>query len=340
MHIFNQLNKIIIATLTLITYWPQTQAMILTTSCLKRHVTPKITNKLVLLYDRHALLGDPISMNHVRDMKLLVNTLTKRKDSFPFFVEIAEAHKDPSRQNNMELSPSNFVIQLALNNNMRYKNINFIPFDSRNNSDFFVRDMILQTNEFAQAINNKYPFNDDFYTITAENFLNQLNIRHKSVINSIEQLPVSSVIKNQDHSTSKTLYANCYTTILALLKKYNVDSHKEHIFNLIFQLNNAEINALFLTLTKENCFSLDINLLKEILKNSKDHSLCILLAGSYHSNNIEKRLMSHYEGFEKDLESSMTLPGLTFDNLSSMHPTTNIPDNFMNKNMERFLLTE
>jgi hypothetical protein len=338
------LSRVITITMGLCLIYTNSQAMIVAASCLKRMGPTKMgrptKNKLLILHDKHAFDPDDlVKRGHIDDMRKLISSLENSKETVPFLVEISELHKSPERLNNMIESPSNVAIKLALENKMRYGSINFIPFDDRKHYDIWMRDMLWQTDQFTQAIRQNYQFPSDFYNITTENFLAHLDSRYNSTLESIDNLPVSQIIKKQNYDTNKQKYKDSCILLNQLLKSYKVNS-EQHLFNLIAQLNDSERTQLFLTLNEEYNFALDINLLNNVLQQSEDHPLSILLAGAYHSNIIEKRLLSQFPDFEKDLSSSMSLQDLKVDNLSHIEWPKQVPDNFMNENMKRFLATE
>jgi hypothetical protein len=325
--------RAIITTIGLSLIYSPSQAMIVASSCLKRFVPRH--NKLIVLYDKHAFHPDEAKSTHVNDMKKFINELTKNKHHIPFLVEIGESHQDSTRLSNMVESPSNVAIRLALENKMKYKNINFIPFDIRKHPDTWMRDMLWQTDQFAQALKQNYPFPPQFHSLTSDHFLEHLDDRYHSTQETIENLPVSSTIKKEYYDTNKQKYTDAHLLLNSLLKKYNIKNN-QHLFNLITRLNDSEKTRLFLNLTEENNYALDTNLLSTILQKSNDHPLSVLLAGAYHSNNIEKYLVKEF-AFEKDPLSSMTLPDLKVNDLTHIQWPKNVPDNFMNKNMELFV---
>lgn len=328
-------TTISLLSLLLLTHF-NTQSMIVGSSCLKRSIG-KINNKLVILYDKHAFdTSDAIKTGHNDDMLELINTTSQSQKTVPFLLEISEAHKDPVRLQNMVLSPGNIAIKTALNNNMKYKNINFISFDNRTNHDFLMRDMLLQTDEFVQAIKQNYKFPSDFYNITAQNFLQHIATRHNANTNAIDNLAADQNVKNQYKTLNKQKYEDCHKKISTLLKTYNVDD-KRHLINLITRLDNIEKKQLFIALLEENCFAVDMNLLEKTLTLSEKHPLSIINAGSYHSHNIEQRILSHFPGFKKDVSSSMSLPDLKLDSLCTIQYPTHVPNHFMNNNTKSFI---
>jgi len=335
MNLLHTANKKIVIIIGLLV-WSKSQAMIVGTTCL----TLNDKNKIVLLYDRHALSDDDsIRSGHVNDMKTFINALTENEETVPFFVEISECHKDPIRRNNvnnMALSPSNVATLLALNNEMRYKNIEFSPFDSRKHCDYFMTEMMMDTDQFIQALNQDYAFPAHFYDITPEYLLKHLQDRLILTIKEINQLPVCQTTKDQDYAISKKRHDDCVEIISRLLKSYSAND-KTHFIYLIEKLTNAEKNEFAMKLLEEQCFSVDINLLNDIIKKSQVNPLCVVLAGAYHSNNIEKRLLSQFSGFKKDVVCSMTQPGLKLDDLFNLKWPTLVPNNFINEKLMQFI---
>lgn len=324
-------NKIIIIIGLFI--WSKSQAMIVSTTCL----TLNNKNKVILLYDRHALSdGDSIKSGHVNDMKTFINALTENKETVPFFVEISEKQTDLENYSNLPLSPSNVAIALALNSKMQYKNITFMPFDLRKHCDYLMRDMLLQTDQFIQALNQNYEFPAHFYDVTPKKLLRHLQTRSNAIAKKINQLPICQTTKDQDYAISKKRHDDCVEIISRLLKSHSAND-KTHFISLIAKLTNTEKEELMITLLEEQCFSVDINLLNDIIKKSQANPLCVVLAGAYHSNNMEKRLLSQFKGFEKDVLCSMTLPGLKVDNLFNVEWPTIVPNNFMNKELMQFI---
>ncbi len=335
MNFSHRLTQMTIVTALILAWSPQYHAMIVGTTCLNRHINKANSHKLVLLYDQHALdSNDPINGGHVENMRTLVDVLKNKEKSVPFLVEISERQKNDVSQQKMPPSPSNLAIKLAFDNDMRYGNINFVSFDTRKHCDYWMRDMLCQRAQFSQAIAQNFSFPPHFYTVTAETFLNHLKSRHDSVIDSIKGLPVPPNIKEQDYTVSKKKYENCNTIINHLLKAYNIN-HKQHFFNLIAQLKHSEVENLLTTVLEEQSFFIGINLLDITLKFSQENPLCVVLAGVCHANTLEKRLLSQFQGFEKDYLSSMTLPDLKADDFSHIQLPKNVPDNFMNKKMRQ-----
>ncbi len=332
--LFMQLSKIV--TLTVISFISiESQAMIIGGSCLKRNKT----NKLVILYDKHAFdHSDTIKKGHVNDIQKIINITSKNPQPVPFLLEISEAHKNPDRLKNMIDSPGNIPVKIALNNNMKYGNINFIAFDNRAETDFWVRDMLLQENEFSHAIEEGFKFPSSFYNITAATVLNHLDSRQYYNINTIDNLPTNQNIKDQYKTSNHQKNRNCHQIISTLLKKYNVDQDRHHFFNLITQLNNTEKKQLFKILTEEHSFTVDMNLLHKTIDVSDKHSLSIIHAGSFHSHSTEQKILNHFPGFEKDTSSSLSLPDLQINNddLYIQYPSY-VPDNFMHQNMKSFI---
>lgn len=312
------------------------QAMIVRSSCLLRN-TGRLQNRLVILHDKHAF--DPnelIKRGHISDMRTLISTVAENPKTTPFFVEISEEHKRPERLANFVESPSNIAIKLALENNMKYGNIKFVPFDNRNHYDFWMRDMLWQTDQFIQAIQHNYQFPSDFHHVTAENFLEHLNSRYAATAESIEASSLPLSIKQQNHAANKQKHEDCHAALNHLLKSYNV-SQKQHLFRLISQLSNSEKTQLFVTLTDENNFAVDTSLLNTVLEQSENKPLSVVLAGTCHSTAIEKCLLSQFPEFERDVSSSMLLPDLKADSLWNIQWPKDIPDHFMNKNTEQFI---
>jgi len=327
-------NKKIIIIIGLLV-WSKSQAMIVGTTCL----TLNDKNKVVLLYDRHAVSDDDsIISGHVNDMKTFINALTENKEIVPFFVEISERQTDLKDHSNLPLSPSNVAIGLALNSKMQYKNITFIPFDLRKHCDYWMRDMLLQTNQFVQALNKNYEFPAHFYDVTPKELLRHLQTRSNAIAKKINQLPICQIAKDQDYAINKKRHNDCVEIINRLLKSHSAND-KTHFIYLIAKLTHAEKNELMIKLSEEQCFSVDISLLNNVVTLSQKNPLCVILAGAYHSNNIEKRLLSQFQGFEKDVACSMTLPGLKLNDLFNIKWPTLVPNNFINEWLMHFITT-
>lgn len=232
-------------------------------------------------------------------------------------------------------SPSTMVTKLALKNKMKYRNITFIPVDNRNYYDFFMRDMLWQTDQFAYAINNNYAFPSCFYNIASENYLAHLEDRYQTTRESIENSVVNQEMKKQHFTEQRQKYQDSYNILNELLKTHNIE-RKQHIFHLIKKLNISEKNRLFLALNAEHNFAMDTNLLNNVLEQSEKHSLSVLLTGALHTNTIEKCL-SQLPEFKKDLVSSMTLPDLKMNDLNNIQWPQHVPSHFMNPNMQKFI---
>ncbi len=334
MNNFTPFNKIIIIMMILFIS-SQSHAMIVGCSALT-HCINNTKNKIVILYDKHAYEYGEEKKSHVSDMDNLINILIQNKQNISFHVEIGQPHKDPTRLQNMMPSPGNIPIRLALNNNMLYQNITFIPFDIRNDCDHFIRDMILQKNEFVSALSNKYKFPQEFYNITAQHLLSNLDARNKTVNTQINSLPICQTIKDQYHATNTTNYNKCNEIISNFLNKYAI-KNTQHLLELIKRLNEKDIENFFCSLASEQCFAVDIHLFNNILQTFQKTNLSIILAGAYHSNAIEKFLLSNVQNIQKDQSSSMTLPDLKVEDIFAIQFPRNVPDNFMNENMKNFI---
>ena len=203
-----------------------------------------------------------------------------------------------------------------------------------------LNDMLNEINETKELIIAGITLPDPFYSLSANRILNNIDDRYETIASIIEELPTLDTIKKRDHNAHKNLCQKIDTLIHSLLKKYNLDENKNHIFDLIQHLNDRESDHLWTAVTELNCLYVDMHLLKDLLTVSKKSSLSIILAGAYHSNNIEKRLLADYPGFEKDVSASMILPNSCFDDLANIQVPTNIPGNFLSEQMKEFLATE
>jgi hypothetical protein len=312
--------------------------MVLTASCLIRK-TVQGNNKLLLLGSRHALSNKDIKKSHLQDMDKLLKIIGKNPYRVPFLIELCEPQKDPERLKSMLRSPENIAVKLALDSNMKHGNIDFIPIDTRKRYDCWMIDMICYAKYVAQALEhdkNKDAFLPEFYTITGKNLLVHLNTRYVSNIELITSIPASTEIVDKYLRINEQRYKQCRNSLSFLLTVYGID-HNEHIFNLIRKLCYKEITELHFFLAEEHSFTIDMNILQKTLLLSESNPLCIISSGVYHSYTTEKRLLSDFSGFEKDVASSMMLPGMKANSLSTMVYPTAVPYNFMNKDMERFI---
>lgn len=299
------------------------QAMIAGFSFLKRHFDNRpIYHQVIILSDLHALKNDtPIKQTHVHEMNMLIEALTELPNNVPFLIELSERQKDLK----LPKSPGNVPIQLALEHHMHYKNISFISFDTRTHCDYWMRDMLLQTQEFTKAIQENLQLPEHFYEVTAKKFLDHIENRYESTQTIIQELP-----NKEEYSTmSKKWYDVCRRKIEDLLILYRCNN-QQHMFQLITKLNQNQKNELYITLLEENTFSIDIILYRHILQLSQDNPTCVIVAGIYHSNKIEKWLLSR-DDFAKDNSRSMTIPGTQSDNLSCLKLPKNIPISFIPK---------
>jgi len=219
---------------------------------------------------------------------------------------------------------------LAIDHNMKFKNISFNSFDIRTHCDYWMRDMLSQRKEFAQAINQNHKFPFHFYNVTGTNFLQHLKDRHNLINHLIEKIPFGESCKNQEYVKSKKVYDDCNKMISSLLQQHRCDIQK-HIFNLINNLTTLEANTLGIMLLEEQSFAVEINLLSHILELTHKNPLCIVLAGMYHCHNIEKRMLSQFESFEKDESQSMISPGMVLDNLFQLQLPKYVPESFLPK---------
>lgn len=337
MHLLYELSKII-AVLGLFLMHAQSYTMIVGTSCLKRYVNKNKQNKLVILYDKHALNHDEIKQGHVEDVCNLIKIASKNEQPVPFLLEISETHKDPNALKHMLPCPISTAIKIALTNNMKYGNVNFISFDNRKNCDSLMQAMMFQTNQFVQAVRQDHKLMPDFYTINAKNFLNHISNRRTANMKTIDSLPTNQHTKTKYNNINKQKYEKCYETLSELCKAYGIENEL-HLINLIAQLDSVQKSELFNAVTEENSFSVDMNLLQKALMASEQHPLSIIHGGCYHGHNTEQRIMSDFSGFEKDLVSSMVLPDLKLelDSLATFEYPKHVPDNFMNDHMKQFV---
>ncbi len=336
MNYSSHVYAIVTSTLIFIAHF-QSSAMVVSASCLKRCLGQNKITGLILIGHRHAWEPNQlVNKGHMEDMHKLLSITSNSKYTVPFLVEISEAHKDKTRQANTLDSPENVAIKIALNNNMHYNAINFVPFDHRPDIDFMVRDMIYHFYEIFIEIKRGRKHSDFFYTITTKNFLKHLDKRYEENSSLIQRLPLTK--ERQDHylSLNKHNHQECYDKLFPLLEKYNI-RQEQHILLLIQELNTTEVTDLYHSLAEENCFSIDINIMQKSLSFSESYPLSIISSGAYHSSNIEKWLLSNSIGFEKDTASSLSLPGFKADSLSTISFPTNAPAQFMNKNMESFI---
>lgn len=336
-HSLYKSSKIIIA-IGLFIIHTQSQSMIVGATCLKRYVGNNKQNKLVILYDRHAVNHHEIKQGHVADVCNLIKIASKNEKPVPYLLEISDIHKDPNALKTMLPCPISTAIAIALTHNMKYGNVNFISFDDRKKCDSLMQAMMLQTDQFVQAMQQGRQLMPDFYTINAENILHLINNRKNTNIKIIDSLPTSQYTKTKYNNINKQKHEKCYATISQLCKAYGIDNDL-HLINLVTQLNRAEKNELFAALIEESSFAVDMNLLQKSLIASEQYPLSIVHGGCYHSNNTEQRIMSDFSGFEKDELSSMVLPDLKLelDSLATFEYPKHVPENFMNSNMKQFI---
>src|SRR5688500_15323339 len=100
---------------------------------------------------------------------------------------------------------------------MTYKNISFISFDIRKHKDYWMRDMLMQPQQFAQAIQQNHQFPAHFYTVSGESLLNHLKARYKSTSAIIHKLAID---QDQYLMVNKQVYNKSKSLIIDLLQKY------------------------------------------------------------------------------------------------------------------------
>ena len=176
---------------------------------------------------------------------------------------------------------------------MYKKKINYISCDLRTEEDFFIRDMFLQTQQFANAIQRGHKFPKAFYNLTLSWYLDMIKKRTDTLKADIKKLPIEDPIKVHLTTQCTNTSTNC-CSILNNLKQQYALSDNAHIFNLIALLENNKkqklYEELFFALNEEQSNIVDVTLCKNVLKSCTSADIIIVHMGLYHAHQLATTL--------------------------------------------------
>ncbi|MEX0940860.1 MAG: zinc finger MYND domain-containing protein [Candidatus Babeliales bacterium] len=257
-------------------------------SCLENK---SLSQKIILLHDKHENASDRSedeTKQHQRELSEFIAALVKHSNKSSFFIEF------PYKTKNFKSTYNNSTIHVpikdAIAHDMEHASIEYCSFDERNEGDFWVREMLTNTEGVAQALKNGCQIPEEFNKTSIESYLDSLQIQEKIASEIIKKLPnelQKIVFEKLD------FYKSVNSFISYQVKNKNMNNEL-HFFYLVKALQPDLKAQLFINISYAQSVVSDLSLLHKILNNK--NKFLVVCAGAFHTYNLEKHLLVN--GFE------------------------------------------
>lgn len=297
---------------------PQLLAEVVGITCLQN----KKGQKVVLIHDKHDLIrvnNENIKL-HQNELIGFINALSALANQSSFYIEFP--YKTTNFKGTKNTNTIHFAIIDALKQDMKNGSIEYIPFDQRTESEFWIREMFLHPKVVIEALKNHYSFPKEFKEVTIQNYLSLLQLLEKDCQELIKQLPADIKLVKLEKIQ---LYKKIQNFIEEKIIEHNLNI-KQHMLDLIEKLYiSPSIENKFFEMTEVQSIFSDIFLLDHILNNNKP--LIIVHAGAYHTQHLEKNLLT--AGFVNVFEQRKLTEGLNTYDLQKITWPASISSSFI-----------
>ncbi|MFA6066111.1 MAG: zinc finger MYND domain-containing protein [Candidatus Babeliaceae bacterium] len=279
------------------------------------------SKKVAIMFDKHDMeQEDGITRAHGKEIETLLERLQKNGPEKTFYVE------HPVNSPIFGVAGNDTIhipIKKALAYNWQQNFTEYQTFDKRTDADFWIRDIVLQTQQFQDAVAQKYNFPASFYDVTVDNYLKNLD----SKMQESQQIITHFDDSLQKDFTEQLKVYDVAKNMLAHIVKKPKFSTATHFLDIVGNMFLQEKTDMFVTLTAAQSVMLDLTLLDKVIKNSSATDNVIVYAGGLHAQKLETNLMTM--GFKDVFVSRNLKAGLKVDDLAHIEYPKNISPTFV-----------
>jgi len=250
---------------------------------------------IVILYDRHDEKVTSTTKEHIQEMETLLTRLASRGKRVHFLCELAECHKRIMEKQKNEFKISRTIdvpLYHAVRNNMCEKKvITYISCDPRTEEDFFIRDIFLETQQFANVIQRGHKFPKAFYNLTFPWYLDMIKKRTDTLRADIKELPIEDPIKVHLTIQCTNSHTKAYLRFNNIKQQFSL-ADNSHILIALLENNKKQklYEELFFALIEEQSNIVDVTLCKNVLKSCTSADIIIVHMGLYHAHQLATTL--------------------------------------------------
>lgn len=287
-------------------------------SCLENKNIPQ---KVVLLFDKHDMVKLlPEIKQQQQELSCFINVLSKKTEEVTFYIEFP--YHTTLFKRTYDFSTIHVPIKDALAHAMKHGSIEYKPFDERTETDFWIREIILNLPAIIEAQKKGQALPETFKAVSISKYVETIGAQEKMAQELIKSLPAEL---KKTASEKLAGYKNVKNFIDQQIKIQNINP-QSHFLNLAKQLpKTASIENNLLAIIQMQTILSDISLLHTLLNNKKP--IIIVHAGAYHTHHLEKALM--HIGFQKAFPDRNLTEGLNVEDLAHITWPTQLPSSFV-----------
>ena len=284
-----------------------------------------LKRKVILLYDKHETDPSDIvaqTKQHQDELIKLITAVSKRADESSFYIEFP--YRTTHFKGTYDYSTIHIPIKDAFAHAMRHGSIEYHPFDERSESDYWVREMLINIEAVDDALKKGHPLPEEFKAVTIGLYLKTLQEHENAAQEIAKQLPLAV---QEEAFKQIAAYQKIQAIITQEATSHALENH-EHFFSLIkksFLVASARKKAFFNFLSEAQTAYSDISLLHSVITNKK--LLSIIHAEAYHVEHLEKALT--LLGFRNAFPDRDLKNGLNVKDLHTIIWPTSIPASFI-----------
>lgn len=240
----------------------------------------KSGQKIVTIHDRHD--GDtkrPQIPLHQNELNQFIAALSKKTQKSTFYIEYP--HKAPTFKGTLDHYTVHVPIKDALAHDMHHGSIEYKTFDEHTEADYWVREILYNTQPVLEAIKNNHPMPQSFKALSIKAYLDTIQEHEKSCQGLIKLLPSEL----HEYANQKLALYKTITNIIEEHLKIQKLNREDHIVKLAALLSSYPLNKLMLQM---HTIHSDMVLLHSVLNDK--NPLIIVHGGAFHTQNLEKIL--------------------------------------------------